>query len=223
MNNNYKSWDGAPPMNSSEQASRNGVFGCGGFDNPFSATYRNPLNDPYSFESLKLRSRATFAIKHDPQLKRKIEHFAKNADQFKIRPIHAANIGRYRGPGQIMASALLLGAGTAEIPPIAVVIVVGGTIVAGGIIVWNKITGYGDASKWVTTHQPVSESPLNRAPRGFDPNNWPNDVGRAIKMLLAGVGIWQIYDIYDSLVNKPLPAKKDSTNTNTKLIPHAKK
>lgn len=70
MNNNYKRWDGAPPMNSSEQASRNGVFGCGGFDNPFSATYRNPLDNPYSFESLKLRNKITFAIKHSPEFKR---------------------------------------------------------------------------------------------------------------------------------------------------------
>ena len=225
-------------MNSKEQTARNRVAGCGGFDNPFSPTYQNPLNNPYSFENLKLRNRADFALKHDPKLKHKIEHFVKNSDQFKISPIRVPSI-RNSGTdaGQIMAGALIVGAGTAEIPPIAVTIVVGGAIVAAAVIVWNKISGYGDPTKWValskafkpnpvkyhTTLRLPSQEPGSNPPRGFDPNNWPNDVGKAIKLLLAGVGVYQLYDIYDSLINKPLPAKKDSTSTNKKLRPYDQK
>ena len=70
MNSNYNRWDGEPPMNSKEQTSRNRVAGCGGFDNPFSPTYQNPLNSPYSFESLAARTRLAFALKHSPEFNR---------------------------------------------------------------------------------------------------------------------------------------------------------
>ena len=58
-------------MNSKEQTARNRVAGCGGFDNPFSPTYQNPLNNPYSFENLKLRNRLAFALKHSPEFNRR--------------------------------------------------------------------------------------------------------------------------------------------------------
>ena len=71
MKNIHDRWDGGPPMNSKEQTARNRVAGCGGFDNPFSPTYQNPLNNPYSFENLKLRNRLAFALKHSPEFNRR--------------------------------------------------------------------------------------------------------------------------------------------------------
>ena len=192
MNTNYNRWDGTPPMNSKEQIERNRVAGCGGFDNPFSPTYRNPLENPYSFESLKARNRIAFALKHNPQLKRQIEHFAKNSDRFKISPLKINGRGfgnRGTTSGQIMAGALLLGAGTVEIPPIAVAFVVGGTIIAGAIIVWNKITGFGDPKKWSYSFRHHTQEPGYNPPQPHDPNEPKFDFLKGWKKLAAG-GFW---------------------------------
>ena len=71
MSNIHDRWDGSPSMNCKEQTARNRVAGCGGFDNPFSPTYQNPLNSPYSFESLKIRNRVAFTLKHSPEFNQK--------------------------------------------------------------------------------------------------------------------------------------------------------
>jgi len=77
---------------------------------------------------------------------------------------------------------------------------------------------------WVYTYQHPSQSPLNIAPRGFDPNEPPFDIGKSAKWLVGGKLLYEAYDEYRNHINKlppiPIPAQIDKTYVAPRYYPY---
>ncbi len=80
--------------------------------------------------------------------------------------------------------------------------------------------GFGDPSKWGYTYRPPSLDPINNPPKGFDPNEPPKDVTKPIRWLLYGKGLYELYDEYNSHMEK----LKQTASDNTRVVnPQIKK
>ena len=122
--------------------------------------------------------------------------------------------GDAQGGDDLMAGALAFAAMAAVIDgplligdavAIATIAAVGAYVVALEVIrAYTENPVFGDPRRWTYTYQHPSQSPLNNAPRGYDPNEPPGDMGWAAKWI---VGLKLLYEAYDEYRNhnKNLP------------------